>query len=164
MKKSLIIALTILFAAGAAFAQKKLTAEQEVTNLYYQYQQAAIAGDLVFMQNILAEDHISIGPNGEVRNRTETLEGMKSFILKPTIKFISLDHADVRVRVSANMAVVTADWKLKAKPIWADEKVEPMIDTGMITLVFEKRTDKWLVTVEHVSFRPRRVSMPNQPK
>lgn len=164
MKKSLIIALTILFAAGAAFAQKKLTAEQEITNLYYQYQQAAIAGDLVFMQNILAEDHISIGPKGDVRTRAETLEGMRSFIQKPAIKFVSLDHADVRVRVSGNMAAVTADWTLKAKPIWADEKAEPWTDTGMITLVFEKRNDKWLVTIEHVSFRPRRSNMPNQPK
>jgi ketosteroid isomerase-like protein len=163
MKKPLFIILTLLFAVSGSLAQDKLQKEmpdksqQEILDLYYKYQDAAIKSDYVFMDNILAEDFISVGPNADMKDREKSVADMKEFTKNARIKFLSLDHSDVKVRLSGNIAVVTADWTLKLVPI-ANENIAPITETGRITLVFEKRYGKWFATVEHVSFRPRRAA------
>lgn len=164
MKKPFICILFLLFSVSVVTAQDK--AQKEILELYYKYQDAAIKSDYVFMENVLAQDFISIGPDADMKNREQSVTDMKEFLRNPRIRMLSLDHSDVKVRLSGDMAVVTADWTLKLVPV-ANENSEPLTETGRITLVFEKRFNTWLVTVEHVSFRPRKIikqASPNLPK
>lgn len=152
MDKIILAALLTICAASSAAAQNSPT-EQEVLKFDSEYQQAALRIDLAFYERVIADDYVYSGANGEVENREEMLAHLRDNLEEPTYKVLSFKSDNERVRISGNMAVVTASWTLTSMLVRV-LLPESHTDVGRYTNVYEKRGGRWFIIAEHVSESP----------
>ena len=86
-------------------------------------------------------------------NRAETLEDLRREWANKNYKTVSGSTDDAKVKVSGNMALVTANWTTTLASTLAPN-AEPHKDTGRYTGVYEKRGGKWVLIAEHFSEAP----------
>ena len=91
-----------LATAGSVLAQSG-NAEQEVRAVLKQMIDADLKADASLLDRTTTEDYTITRDNGIVRNKVETLQGIKD----GGIKFDSFDVSDVLVRIYGETAVVT---------------------------------------------------------
>ncbi len=149
--KSFKTLVFIIAFAPIAFGQKT-KAEQEVLKVNADYDRAILKGDISFHEKLFAPEYRSYNPDGTSRNRTEVLERMKKEKATPAFKLAALTSDDVKVKVSGNLAVVTAGWKSTGTSVDGDGT--PHNDEGYYTAVYEKRNGRWLLFTDHATEKP----------
>lgn len=152
MRRLFTAALLTVIAATAALAQNS-GAEQEVRKLVSEMDRAFAKNDVAYFESVLADDYVLAGTDGKTKTRAELLAEMRKEVEKPTYKLTANASEDVRVRVSGDMAVVTAIWRMttvgpESNP-W-----EPHKDEGRYTTVLQRRGGRWVVVADHVTERP----------
>lgn len=143
--------LLFAFTATTSFAQKTKV-EQEVLKVNSDYDKAILKGDIAFQERLFAPEYVSYNPDASARIRSEVLERIKKENAKPTFKLSELTSDDVKVKVSGNLAVVTAKWKSTGTAVKGDG--EPHSDEGYYTAVYEKRNGRWLLLSDHATEKP----------
>ena len=71
--------------------------------------EAALKGDTKAMDAIVADDCVVINPVGELVTKAEHLKAMKD----GTLRFDSIEHSEVKVRVYGDAAVLTSRGQVK---------------------------------------------------
>ncbi len=150
MKKILITTIFICISFANLFAQK---AEQEIRTLIENYDKASLKNDISFFERLFAADYIISTNNGNIMNKTASLDDMRKQKDKPTHKVIAVKSDSVQVKVSGNMAVVTGKWLSTTQAV-DDPSAEMHNDVGRYTSVIEKRNGRWMMIAEHVSEKP----------
>jgi ketosteroid isomerase-like protein len=102
-------ALTMMFAARQTAAPPQDA--REVTRLEREFARAAAAGDAAAMEKYLAENFLAVDAAGNELSKQDLVARMKL----PGYEIASLEHADIRVRVFGDCAVVRARTLLKAR-------------------------------------------------
>ena len=99
---TLTFVLLAFATAGVASAQGG-NAEQEVRGVLKQMIDADLKGDAAMLDRTTTDDYTITRDNGIVRNKAETLQGIKD----GSTKFASFEISDIRVRIYGGTAVVT---------------------------------------------------------
>ncbi len=146
------ILLLILIATVPAAAQRD-SSEREIRSLLAEFEQAAIKGDIAFMERVWAEDYTYSTSTGRTGNRAQALDYLKQQKDKPTFKMKSYKTENQQVRLIGNAAIVTGDWTLQATSVDSSAD-EPHTDKGRNTIVLEKRNGRWMIIAEHESELP----------
>jgi len=152
MKNLLIIILMIFVSTFAVFAQTDKD-EREILKIHTSLEQAVLKKDIAVFERVFADDYIYSNSYGEMMNRAESLEDARKEWANTKFKKLTASTDDIKVKVSGNMALVTANWTATAVPL-DNTNAEPHKDTGRYTGVYEKRTGKWLLVTEHFSEAP----------
>jgi len=152
MKKIIAIATILIVSTISAFAQTS-KAEQEILKIHLSLDQAFMKKEAPVFERVYADDYVYSSPSGKMMNRAETLEDLRKEWANINYKVLTSTSDDVKVKVSGNMAVVSANWTSTTAPL-NDASAEPHKDTGRYTGVYEKRGGKWLLIMEHFSEAP----------
>ncbi len=154
MKKILAIVALVVAASPLAFGQTTQsqsgqaatsgqqgggTAEQELEKVGKAYDEAYIRGDSAALDRIWADDYTSTSSTGEVTNKAQNMELIKS----GDLKLDSGRSEDGRVRMYGDTAVVTSLWTSKGK-----YKGKDFNQKERYTLIFVKRDGRWQVIAE----------------
>jgi ketosteroid isomerase-like protein len=142
MKKTLLILVIMLAASPLAFGQtanRNSKAEREVAKVNEEYDEAIVRRDAGAYERILADDFIFTNFDGEVSNKTQELEKIKSGDLK--FEFGRSD--DVRIKIYGKTAVVTARFTAKGQ-----SKSKDFTVLERYTAVFVKRKGRWQLVAE----------------
>ena len=122
---------------GAAFG----TAEREVLKVEREYIRANLEGDVVALENVLADDFTSF--RGKVRK-----EHRLAMLANPYFRVASLETRDVEVSVSGDEARVSGKATLKASLNGRDFESP----NYKFTRHLSRRNGRWQIT--HMRFRP----------
>ena len=98
------------------------------------WEQAQLKGDAAALGALLANGFVSTSNTGEVHNKTEILDRLKSGALK--LQTSKLD--DLRVMVFGDAAVVVGHWQGKGT-----EKGKPFDEAERFTDTWVKRAGQW---------------------
>jgi ketosteroid isomerase-like protein len=141
MKKLLAATLITIVSTFAAFAQKS-KAEQEILKIQASLDQAVLKKDIAVFERVLADDYVYSNAYGEMMNRAESFEDMRREWANTKFRKLTASTDDIKVKVSGNMALVTANWTATTIPRDVPN-AEPHKDTGRYTGVYEKRGGNW---------------------
>lgn len=139
-----------MFCCAFAFAQSS-NDENEVKKLNAQFDEAIKNADVAFYERVLAPDYISYSNDGSTKNKTKVLEEVRKHKANPTYRINNVDSEDVNVKISGNLAVVSAKWNMTSNSI---EEDEPHNDTGHYLAVYEKKNGQWQIVSEMGSEKP----------
>ena len=125
-------------------ASDNAAVEQQVKQLEQQLRDHVVKGDTSFAEQYLADDYVNINPAGQVLDKNETIQMVKT----GRIKYSSIDVTDERVRTYGDTAIdsVTSNTKLT---------VDGQDRSGQYrtTIVWVKQNGQW----KRVSFQSTRV-------
>jgi ketosteroid isomerase-like protein len=125
--------------ASPAQATTTNTKDQEVIrqilNLERQSKDAALNRDASFVERVLADDYLAIGPLGQVITKSDTITARKN----AQLHYDSIDLTDVVVRLYGNTAIVTGRADVKGKDLGED-----FSGPYRFTRVWVKRNGQWL--------------------
>jgi hypothetical protein len=116
--------------------------EQEVVRLAGAWVAAELGGDTAFLEQVLVEDFIGIGPLGFMLTKREWLARHQS----GDLTYEALDLDEVRVRVYAEAAVLTGRQVQQAA--YRGNQIDAQF---RITLVFVHQHGQWQVASLHLS-------------
>lgn len=148
--KNYFLAGLLVFSFACVFAQTSAD-EKEVLKINDAFDEAIKNGDVAFYERLLAPDYVSYGPDGSMKNRSQVLEEVKQQKTSPAYRFSKLGSDDEKVKVSGDLAVVTAKWNATTQSIEDDESHD---DTGHYLSVYEKRDGRWQLISEMESEKP----------
>ncbi|MEO5858495.1 MAG: nuclear transport factor 2 family protein [Pyrinomonadaceae bacterium] len=144
--------MVIAIAAIVAAAQANVD-QQEILKIHEALDKAFISKDIAYFENVLAADYVYSDPQGKSLSRAENLAQFKKEFADTSMKLISSSTENPKVKVSGNMALVTADWNFTGARTTPFE-TEPHTDRGRYTGVYEKSNGKWMLVAEHFSEAP----------
>lgn len=149
MRRAIILlALLILAAPAAVFAQDKAGAqEQELTQLLQHFYAAIKQKDERFLTATMAKDHPVTQRTGVVKTREEWLADLRS----GQTTFTDLSVSDVKVHLNGDTAVVTYLTHLKGRLAG-----QPLDAISRATRVFARRDGKWRSLAVHYTPAPER--------
>ncbi len=148
--KNYFLTAVLMFCFSFVFAQNPKD-EQDVRKLNEQYDEAIKNTDVAFYERVLAPDYVSFETDGSIKNRNEVLEKVKKQKANPTYRISDIGSDDVKVKVSGNLAVVTAEWNVTTQSIEDDESHK---DQGHYLAVYEKKKGNWQLISEMGSEKP----------
>ena len=151
MKKLTTILMLIFVSAITTLAQTG--DEKDILKFIADYDKAYINKDISFVENNLADEYTVSDSYGSLKNRAQTLEGIRKEMANPTEKMLSFKSANDTVRVVGNVAVASGSWSWSGVPV-NSPNVESHNDSGRYTMVLEKRKGKWMLVSEHYSEAP----------
>ncbi|MBA2735951.1 MAG: nuclear transport factor 2 family protein, partial [Pyrinomonadaceae bacterium] len=128
MKKLIAIATLTILSTFAAFAQNSKD-EQEILKIHSSLDQAFLKKEAPVFERVYADDYIYSSPSGKMMNRVETLEDLRKEWANTNYKVLTSTTDDIKVKVSGNMALVTANWTSTTVPP-NDANADPHKDTG----------------------------------
>lgn len=139
---ALLAGLVVLVFGAAIIAQQKVSVGQELIKLEDEWANAAVKGDIVLLDKIMADDYIWTDPNGVVWTKAESLAVLKS----GEDKILSMVGSDMKARVYGDAAVVlgcsTTKETLKGKDV---SGVFRFTDTWI------KKAGRWVCVATHSS-------------
>ena len=126
-------------------------AADEVRDCLYRFQEAWRARDLSFIRSFFAHDAdmLLFFERRQLRgwDDVETLyENMFAHALPGSVRST---YTNVDTRASGNLAYANANFHLTV----TNPEGEEMTDEGRVTVVFERRDDRWVVIHRHTSFQ-----------
>jgi ketosteroid isomerase-like protein len=163
MKRNIIItllgiAVLTLGSTSSSFSQKKdkasanSKADAEVLRVINERRDALLRGDIDAYARQTADDYLAVGTNGRVRNKEEVLAGARS----SDLKWISIEHSDLKIRVYGNTAVVTYISTQKGT-----SQGQEISDQRRFTQVLVKKQRHWqFVSMHQSSVEPPRTTQP----
>jgi ketosteroid isomerase-like protein len=142
-----VIRLAVLAFAVCASAQtpaqtKIGAAEQEVLNLFQDWMNAEVKGDVEFVDRFLAEDWVSTDPAGNVWTKSQFLGGLKSGA--GAVLSFSLDN--MKARIYGDAAVVTG--RMTAKQTFQGQDISGQYQC---TDTLIKKDGRWQCVATHLS-------------
>jgi ketosteroid isomerase-like protein len=138
-----------LVTAAPARAQMGATAsvEEQIKKMERDRAAAVVKADVATLEGLTADDYILINANGEVSNKAETMNNIKTGVIKLSANEVS----DMKVRVYGDTAIVTGKSTAKGT-IGGRELTGPV----MFTRVYVKKDGKW----KSVAFQQTPVIVP----
>jgi len=121
---------------------KTTSAEQELTELYRVWLNAAVKNDAATIGHLLADDFICGVPNGEILTKAPYLAEITSGDYQVT----SMREDALKVRIYGDMALVTCIWTEKSQSKGADASGQYCSTDTWI-----KRDGRWQCVAEHIS-------------
>ncbi len=139
MNRWIIAAVAVLaISAGTLAADKKQTAssnvEEQIKALQEQGRQAALKGDVGFLEKHLADDYTAINAAGMEADKNQVIQNRKSGALK----YDSIEMRNQKVRVFGNTAIVDSDAQVKGS---MDGR--PIEGEYMARFVWVKQGNEW---------------------
>lgn len=119
--------------------------ERAIRQLEKERVQALLHSDTAFMERNYADNYMTTGANGLVRNRTEVIADLKS----GAIKYESMSHDDVRLRVYGNTVIVTGLDSVKGV-----DKGQDITGQRRFTRVWVKQGGRWLLVANQTTRVP----------
>jgi ketosteroid isomerase-like protein len=134
-----VVATAFAFAALSAVparAQMGATAsvEEQIKKMERDRAAAVVKADVATLEGLTSDDYILINANGQLSNKAETMNAIKTGV----IKLSSNEVSDMNVRVYGDTAVVTGKSTAKGT-IGGRELTGPV----MFTRVYVKKDGKW---------------------
>jgi ketosteroid isomerase-like protein len=117
-------------AQGAAGA----SVEEEIKKMEKDRAAAVVKGDVAVMEGLTSDDYIFINANGQLSGKAETMNNIKTGVIKLTANEVS----DLKVRVYGDTAVVTG--KSTAKGTIGGRELKGPV---LFTRVYVKKNGKW---------------------
>ena len=152
MRRILSLALILAISTLSGMAQKATkakagggSAEDQLESLEKERAQAVIKGDTAALDKMTADDYVLTDVNGKVRTKAETMDAIKSGVIKVT----SNDVDDLKVHVYGNTAVVTG--RSDAKGTIDGKEIGGPV---RFTRVYVKRNGTW----QSVAFQQTKIS------
>ena len=152
--KQFIAALILLLAATPVVcAQTKakkdsaMRAEQGLLKVNNEYDEALVRGDTSALERIFGEEFIYTSTSGEVVNKSQQLELIRS----GQMKIESGASDDVQVRLYGNIALVIGSFKAKGQ-----FKGQAFDSTERYTSVWVKRGGRWQLIAEQGTLVPKK--------
>ena len=142
MKKTLLIAVVIFVGTFLAFGQESSSdrkAESEILKINEEFDKAIVSRDAAAYERILADDFIFTDFKGNVFNKKQEIEKVRT----GDLKFESGKSADVRVKIFGKTAVVTGKFTAKGQ-----SKNQNFTFAERYTAVFVKRNGRWQMVAE----------------
>src|ERR1035437_895995 len=121
--------------------------EEELKKLETDRAAAVVKADITTLEAQTADDYALINANGQVMDKKQTLDAIKT----GQVKLTSNELSDLRVRVYGHVAVITG--KSDAKGMLSGTEVNGPV---MFTRVYVKKNGRW----QSVAFQQIRVSKP----
>jgi ketosteroid isomerase-like protein len=152
VKQSIVLLLLLLAVTSVVFAQTKgksdsaIRAEQELLKVNKEYDEALVRGDTSALGSIFGEEFIYTSTSGEVVNKAQQLELIRSGGLK--IESGASEH--VQVRLYGDMAIVIGSFKAKG-----NFKGQAFDSTERYTSVWVKRGGRWQLVAEQGTLVPK---------
>ena len=106
----LVMAASVAWGLQAMPRGQRHESRREIDQLEQTWRQAVLHRDTQTMNRLLAEDFLSIAPNGLLQTKAETLAAMRN----GSTVFHSIDILDQRVRFYGETAVVTSKARVMA--------------------------------------------------
>lgn len=138
-------------APASAGAAVNTTAAEQIRQCFDSFQEAWKERDLTFIRTFFAHDPemLLFFERRQLRgwNDVETLyENMFAHALPGSVKS---NYSNVDIKANGDMAYVAANFHLQV----TNPEGEEMTDEGRVTVVFERRDDRWVVVHRHTSFQ-----------
>lgn len=131
--KRICAAIVVVFAMlGWAWSQG---VEEQIKKMETERAAAVVKGDADTLAKMTSDDYMLINVNGQMSDKAQTMEAIKS----GQIKLSQDDLSDLKVRVYGNTAVVTG--KADVKGTIAGKDASGQI---LFTRVYVKKGGKWL--------------------
>ena len=130
---SFVLSVLLVLPAMSWFASAQ-NVEDEIKKLEMDRAAAVVKGDVAYVEKQTADDYMFINMFGQVTDKKQLVEAMKSGGLKLTAD----DLSDLKVRVYGNTAVVTGKSDIKGTMGGKDATGQ-----SMFTRVFVKKGGKW---------------------
>lgn len=148
--KNYLLSIVFIFSIFPVFAQNAAD-EKEVRKLNESFDEAIKNADVTFYERVLASDYVSYGPDGSIKTKDQVLEEVKKQKENPSFRMSEISSDNVKVKLSGNLAVVTAQWNATIQDL---ESNEPHEDEGSYIAVYEKREGRWQLISEMGSEKP----------
>jgi ketosteroid isomerase-like protein len=120
--------------ARAQMAGAASSVEEQIKKMEKDRAAAVVKADVATLEGLTSDDYVLINANGQVSNKTETMNSIKTGKIKLTANEVS----DMKVRVYGDTAVVTGKSAAKGS-INGIELKGPV----MFTRVYVKKNGKW---------------------
>jgi ketosteroid isomerase-like protein len=135
--------------AAPARAQMGATAsvEEQIKKMERDRAAAVVKGDVAAIEGLTSDDYTLINANGQLSDKAETMNAIKTGVIKLTANEVS----DLKVRVYGDTAVVTG--KSSAKGTIAGRELKGPV---MFTRVYVKKGGKW----QSVAFQQTPIAVP----
>ncbi len=121
--------------------------EEQIKKMERDRAAAVVKADVATLEGLISDDYIFINANGQMSNKAETMNNIKTGVIKLTSNEVS----DMKVRVYGDTAVVTG--KSTAKGTLAGRELKGPV---MFTRVYVKKNGKW----QSVAFQQTRIVAP----
>jgi len=122
--------------AGKEKGKKGGSVEEQIKSLSDQGREAALKGDVSFLETNTTDDYSAVGGMGTVMSKSDAIQMRKS----GDVKYSSIDVSDQKVRVYGNSAVLTATADLKGTV--KDKDISGKYRIGQ---VWVKQGGKWKI-------------------
>src|SRR5687767_10982097 len=116
--------------------------EGSISKLESERVQALLRSDTAFIERNYAADYMTTGASGLVRNKTEVIADLKS----GAIKYESMSHDDVRIRVYRDTVIVTGLDSVKGV-----DKGQDISGRRRFTRVWVKQGGRWQLVANHTT-------------
>jgi len=164
--KNILGLCSLLLLASVLYSQDDARSQEEVKARFDAFNEAWKERDLSFIRDYYAHDPemLLFFERRQLRGwvRVETLyENMFAHALPGSVKST---YSNVDVGARGDMAYVAANFQLQV----TNPQGEESTDSGRVTVVFERREDRWIVVHRHTSFQAppgpqRRVDLHTEP-
>jgi ketosteroid isomerase-like protein len=144
VKTAVYCAVGLFMALGAASAQTKSAAGDEaaIRAIEEKWDAASLKGDTTTLSAIFADGFMITSPEGQVRNKAQTLARVKS----GEVKYQSAKADDLKIVFHGDTAVVNGRWQGKFV-----EKGKANDVTERFTDVFVRQNGQWRCVASHAS-------------
>jgi ketosteroid isomerase-like protein len=152
MATRVVVAAAFAFAAlSAVSARAQMGAtpsvEEQIKKMERDRAAAVVKADVATLEGLTADDYILINANGQLSNKAETMNNIKTGVIKLSANEVS----DMKVRVYGDTAIVTG--KSTAKGTIGGRELKGPV---MFTRVYVKKDGKW----KSVAFQQTPVVVP----
>lgn len=126
--------------------EHKRDSKREIEAVEEQWRKAQLAGDVATMDKLLAEDYFGISVSGQLNNKMQQLERLKS----RTLVITRLEVSDMKVKLVGRVAIVTS-----LAEIEGTNEGEPLAGKYRYTRVYKRDADgSWKITNFEVTSVP----------
>jgi ketosteroid isomerase-like protein len=121
-----------------------VAAEQQVKRLEQQVRTAVIKGDTSVLEQYLSDDYVGIDPNGQVADKSRTIQDLKN----GAVKYTAIDVTEERVRMYGDTGIYTGQANVRMAI-----NGQPQTAEVRATIVWVKQGGQW----KRASFQATRV-------
>ena len=143
----LLAATSVVFAQTKSKKDSAMGAERELLKVNKEYDEGLVRGDTSALDLIFGEEFIYTSTSGEVVNKSQQLELIRS----GQMKIESGASDDIQVRLYGNMALVIGSFKAKGQ-----FKGQAFDSTERYTSVWVKRGGRWQLIAEQGTLVPKK--------
>lgn len=111
LSSGLLLCATLALGPGAGWALPnpvhhvhKRESKEQIEDLEQQWRSAILTGDVGLMDSLLSDDYVGISMSGQINTKQMQLDRLRN----RTLKIVTMDLTDVKVKLVGSVAVVTS--------------------------------------------------------